>query len=333
MNTDIMPTANTDEKLKSYWSRPGGKLGSVIGLGLLTIVGYYVLPILTTIIWNTLNFGIACVAIGVFLYVITNRKFRLSFFYFYEILMKKLIGVVIELDPFIIAEDYIKEMQKQREILSEQTVEVAAQKEKIVGKINDKLSEKNKLLLKAKTAQQNGLAEEMGVITRQVVRLDDYVKQLTPIRDNLGRVEDYLNKVYKNSAYLIEDSKNELEYRKDLYYSVTSGNKALNSALKIFEGDPEKKLLVEQSMEFLKDDIAGKLANMKKNISKSSDFMKSIDLDNATFEQQGLLMLDEYNPDDYKLSVALNNRAGRPLEVEPRVLGTVNKGQYSDLLS
>ena len=81
-------------KLKSFWNRPGGKFGVIAGLGLLGIIGYYVLPILTSIVWNTLNFGVALACLGVFLYCITHRKLRMSFFYLYEILMKKLVGVL-----------------------------------------------------------------------------------------------------------------------------------------------------------------------------------------------------------------------------------------------
>ena len=62
--------------------------------------------------------------------------------------------------------------------------------------------------------------------------LNDYIKQLTPIRDNLSKIGDYLTQIHKNSGYLIEDSRNELELKKDLYKSVTSGNQALSSALK-----------------------------------------------------------------------------------------------------
>ena len=70
-------------------------------------------------------------------------------------------------------------------------------------------------------------------------------------------------------------------------------------------------MMVEQSMEFLKEDIAGKLANMKKAISYSSDFMKSIDLDNATYEKEGLKMLDKFNPDsEFKLSVSSRQSTG-----------------------
>lgn len=328
--TQIFPTDGND-KLKSFWDRPGGKPGIIIGIGLILAVAYYVLPILTAMVWNTFNFAVALVALGVFLYCITHRKLRMAFFYFYEILMKKLIGIVIELDPFIIAEDYINDMEKQREKLYQQSVEVDAQKEKINMKIDEKEKEAYKLMAKAKAAQENNMLPELGNATRQIARLQEYVKQLTPIRDNLARIGDYLTKIHKNSAYLIEDSKNELELKKDLYKSVTSGNKALSSALKIFKGDPEKKLLVEQSMEYLKEDIAGKLANMKKAISYSTDFMRSIDLDNATAEQQGLKMLESFNPDmELKLSSQVKLSQTTPNVI--REIGKVDTSSYNDLL-
>jgi hypothetical protein len=301
METQFFPT--DAQQLKSYWKRPGGKFGTVAALGLTVAVGYYVLPILSKVVWNTLNFGIGLACLGVFLYAVTHRRLRLGLFYFYEILMKKLVGVVIELDPFIIAEDYICDMQDEREKLFTQATTVDTQKEKIHLKIKEKEAEITKLMSRAQVAKEKNMMQELGNATRQVGRLNDYIKQLTPIYENLTRMGDYLTKIHKNSAYLIDDAGNELELKKDLYKSVTSGNRALTSAMKIFKGDPEKKLLVEQSMEFLKEDIASKLANMKKAISYSTDFMKSIDLDNATYEKEGLRMLDQFNPDnEFKLS-------------------------------
>jgi hypothetical protein len=319
MNTDIFP--NSQQELKSYWNRPGGKFGVIAGIALLGVIGYYVLPILTTVVWNTVNFTIAVVCFLLLLYAITNRKLRLSLFYFYEILMKKLVGVVIELDPFIIAEDYLGDMEEQREKLYTQSVEVDGQKEKINMKIKEKKTEIDKLMSKAQVAKDKNMLPELGNATRQIGRLNEYIAQLTPIYENLSRIGDYLTKIHKNSAYLIEDAKNELELKKDLYKSVTSGNQALNSALKMFNGDPEKKLLVEQSMEFLKEDIAGKLANMKKAISYSADFMQSIDLDNATYEKEGLKMLDSVNPEsEYKLNAS-------PTQISP-----TTPNNYNDLL-
>jgi phage shock protein A len=235
--------------------------------------------------------------------------------------MKKLVGVVIELDPFIIAEDYINDMQEEREKLYKQSTEVDGQKEKIDLKIREKESEISKLMTKAQAAKERDMMPELGNATRQIGRLNEYIKQLTPIRDNLSRIGDYLTRIHKNSAYLIEDAKNELELKRDLYKSVTSGNRALTSALKIFKGDPEKKLMVEQSMEFLKEDIASKLANMKKAISYSSDFMRSIDLDNATYEKEGLRMLESFNPENEFKLTASHSKAT-----------TSMGGDFSDLL-
>ncbi len=325
----MFPVAtNAQDKLKSYWERPGGKAGIFIGLGLLGVIAYFVVPILTTIVWNTLNFGIALVCLGVFLYCVTHRKLRMSLFYLYEIMMKKLVGFVIELDPFIIAEDYIGDMEKQRETLYNQSIDVDGQKEKIDLKLNEKEKEMNNMLAKAKAAKDNNMMPELGNATRQVARINEYLKQLAPIRDSLAKIGDYLTKVHKNSGYLIEDAKNELELKKDLYKSVTSGNQALNSAMRIFKGDPEKKLMVEQSMEYLKDDIAGKLASMKKAISYSTDFMRSIDLDNATFEVEGLKMLEAYDSDS---ELKLNTQLWQTTNT-PNVPGKVNS-DYNDLLN
>jgi hypothetical protein len=327
MDTNIFP-AGAQDKLKSYWNRPGGKFGIFIGLGLLGAIAYFVVPVLTKMVWNTLNFSIALVCLGIFLYCITHRKLRLSLFYLYEIIMKKLVGLVIELDPFIIAEDYIGDMEKQREKLYEQSVDVDGQKEKIDLKIKEKEGEMSKMLTRAQAAKENNMMPELGNATRQVARINEYIKQLAPIRDSLAKIGDYLTKVHKNSGYLIEDARNELELKKDLYKSVTSGNKALNSALKIFKGDPEKKLMVEQSMEYLKDDIAGKLANMKKAISYSTDFMRSIDLDNATYEVEGLKMLETF---DVEKELKLTPQ-WQPSNA-PVVPGKVAADNYNNLLS
>lgn len=320
METSIIPTNR--EELKSYWKRPGGKFGIVVGLGVLALIGYFVVPILTTVVWNTFNFIVALVCLGILLYCITHRKLRLSFFYLYEIIMKKLVGVVIELDPFIIAEDYIGDMEEQREKLYKQSVEVDGQKEKLQMKIKEKEDEIGKLMTRAQTAKEKGMMPELGNASRQIGRLNEYIAQLTPIRDNLTRMGDTLTAIHKNSAYLIEDAKNELELKKDLYKSVSMGNKALSSALKIFNGDPEKKLLVEQSMEYLKEDIALKLANMKKALNYSADFMRSIDLDNATYEKEGLKMIESFVPDtEFRLT-----------HIAPSTGSPTTPTNYNDLL-
>lgn len=337
MNTAVFPSnGGTEEKLKSYWNRPGGKVGTFVALALLGVAGYFLFPIATTIVWNTINLGIACVvAFLLYMFIVsdTTRKLLQGVFYLYEILVKKLLGVVWTIDPFIIAEDYIKDIKAERTKLYDKSTEVDAQKEALDAKIAEKQAEKKKQLGIAVAAQKSGETMELGNATRQITRLDEYVKALTPIRDNLNKISTYLTQVYKNSKYMIEDMENDLSLKKDLYSSVTKGNNALQSAMKIFAGDPQKKLMVEQSMDYLKEDVATKLASMKKAISYTGEFMKSIDLENASYQEQGLQMLQEYSPElfTYKqedgTTVTLSAAQANP------TLGRTNNANYDTLLN
>jgi len=40
MDTNVFPGGA--DKVKSYWNRPGGKFGTIVGLGALVAIGYYV---------------------------------------------------------------------------------------------------------------------------------------------------------------------------------------------------------------------------------------------------------------------------------------------------
>ena len=87
-------------------------------------------------------------------------------------------------------------------------------------------------------------------------------------------------------------------------------------------------------MEYLKEDIADKLGNMKKAISYSSDFMRSIDLDNATYEQQGLEMLENYVPADRLNSSSAPVRLDAPVSPRSAITpGKVDTDYYDNLLS
>lgn len=295
-SSNIFPQSTGGEK--SYWSKPEGKIGTIFGLAALGAVGYFLFPILTSIVWNTINFGIALGAAFLFYYVfIADRRIWMVFKSLYDLFIKKTFGLIFKLDPFLIAEDYILDIENERENLYEKITEVDGQKEKMDLKIKEKEKEKQKTLNIATAAQQKGMAMELANASRQISRLDDYIRQIVPIKQNLENIGNYLTAVHKNSKYMLDDMKADLAIKKDLYTSVTSGNNALKSALAIFNGDSQKKMMAEQSMEYLKDDIAGKLASMKKAISYSSDFMKSIDLENASFEAEGLKTLQEYRPE------------------------------------
>ncbi len=313
---------------KSWLSKPEAKFGLLFGLGLTGIVGFYILPILTTIIWNTINFGIAITAGALFLFLITNKKLRLSAYYLYEIVMKQLLGIVIELDPFIIAEDYINDMKKAREDLNDEVMKVDKQKELLFKNIKEKEKSIIDNMQRAEVAQRKGLNDLVTLATNDVGRGKGYIERLTPILTALTNISEYLKKVYDNSEFTIKDAESELSYKKDEYKALTAGSNALKSAMKIFKGDADKKILLDQSAEFLKDDMANKLAYMKRSIELTTGIMKNIDLDNAVFEEKGMKMLSEMKQNSINLPI--NNQ---PIILNKNQNSTINiHEQYKGLL-
>lgn len=89
----------------SNWEKPGGKTGMVV-LGLLGAGGlmlfYKALPFLITLASNTLYLGLLLGLIAGIIYLLCDPKFRKICSATYFMLMRKLTGLVIEIDPTIL---------------------------------------------------------------------------------------------------------------------------------------------------------------------------------------------------------------------------------------
>jgi uncharacterized protein (DUF3084 family) len=324
-----------EQKLGSLWSRPGGKFAVFIGLVGLGFLGFYLAPIITAIAWNMLSAGIACGCLAAFLFLVTNKRIRMTVMYFYEILMRSIWGLAFQTDPFILAEDEIKDMEKTREKVNDQFEIIDGQRQATDDSIAEKKKEIAYLADKAKAAQKNpSLAPEMNDALYKMKNAETFITSLTPIRDNLEKTGTFLQKVYKDSYYEIEQAKSDLYTKRSLYNAVTKGEKALSTALRLFQGDPEKKLMKDQAALFLKQDIANKTARMRNSLRITSDYMKSIDLEHATQEEGGLRMLDTYDLHNAN-RVALPTDASDAAKKHPvpaRQVGTVDTEYYDKLL-
>lgn len=88
----------------------------MVVLGLLGAGGlmlfYKALPFLITLASNTLYFGLLLGLIAGIIYLLCDPKFRKICSATYFMLMRKLTGLVIEIDPIAIVEQRIRDMQK-----------------------------------------------------------------------------------------------------------------------------------------------------------------------------------------------------------------------------
>jgi hypothetical protein len=309
----ILALGGGEQKLRSYWSRPGGPLKTLIALAGFCIGGYYLFPILSQIVWDGVHLAIGGIVLLVIWFLFTNKALRLRLQAIWDILMNYTVGLIFTWDPWILAEEVIKDMINQRERVNDLlTNEVGKQKELAESTLNEKIAEAKKCRITVETGRgKKGYEDAIGNAARQAQRCDEFVKDLTPIYQNVCRVYNYLDLIYKKSAYMIEDAKQDLEMKKQKYNIVSAMDRALNAATRLFKGDLEKQLMRDQSMIMLKDSMAQKVSSMKRAISGTAEYMKTLDLETASSQNAGLEFLETFNPDEEFKLVA---DASKPME-------------------
>jgi hypothetical protein len=291
---------------KSYWDRPDGKVGIIAGIFLAGYAGLKLLPILTAIVWNTINFGIAC-GVGFALFMlVSNRKFRLSVGYLYEIFFKALTGFVIQLDPFIIAESYIQDMEKEQRNLKNKIVEILGQKENLTDTLN-----KNKKQISRKESEyQLGVERNDRVLIEtsqvEIGELISFNDSITLILNDIIVVSEQLQQLDENATIAIKNAKTTLNNTKIKYDTLLKGNSALKSALSIINGDPDKKQMLEMSAEQLQITMSNQLAQMKLGIKEGEKHLKQAALNRAIDAKEGEKYMQQRLQEKNNNSISMN---------------------------
>jgi hypothetical protein len=62
--------------------------------------------------------------------------------------------------------------------------------------------------------------------------------------------------------------------------------------MSIISGDKDKRAMFDMALEAIADDVANKVGEMERFMDLSENFMRSVDLQNGVFEEEGLKMLE-----------------------------------------
>jgi hypothetical protein len=287
-----------NEKSKSFWSRPEGKPGMVVLAGLIGVGGYFLykaLPAIIELMQNTLTAIGLGVAIFAILAVLMNDRFRSTVWYLYKGLMRWFTGMAIELNPIAILESYVEDIEKKIDKMDVQLQELRGQIGKLKDKISKKTEEYNLEMRRASKAKEMGKPrEEITLYSRQAGRLEEYIKKLTVLFNKMEVLFKVLDKMRYYSDIMVKDTKMTVEIKKEEREMITKGYSVMKGALSIINGNDDKKVIFDQAMEFVVDDIGFKVGEMDRMLEVSSEFISSVDLDNAIYEDRGMKMLEEF---------------------------------------
>lgn len=289
---------NTNNSLSAFWKRPEGKPGMILLAGLFAAGGYALYKALPTIIklMENLYYGIG-LAVGLVLFfsLIMNNKFRTTVWYLYKGLIRAFTGMVVELNPIAIMESYVEDIKDKMRKMSEQITELSGQIGKIAKKIQERTAEYNLAVDRMKVANNKGDRATVTLYARQSERLKAYIDKLEKLHVRMKVLYEMLKKMEYYSDIMVQDTQMQVSLAKDEREAITKSHSIMKSAVNIINGNNDKKMIFDQAMENVLDDIGSKVGAMDRMLEVSTNFITGVDLDDEVYAERGLKMLEEFD--------------------------------------
>jgi hypothetical protein len=290
-----------NKAVKTNWfSEPKNMATTVVGISLFAGLGYafatYVLPWLVTVTWNLVNLVIGGVILGFLLMLFTNKKFWRALKYFSEFIANYTVGLAIELNPFAILQAKIDQGYEDRNTLFRQSAKLKGKQSELLDKLKEKEKELQLNIQKVKILQnENKNNRQIDLYANNVIRCREYIDNVTPIVGDLNKLVSFADAAYEESGIMLEDAKLDLEAKKDLYYSVTTGLSAVSSAMKAFKGDDGLNQDAEKALAILKVRIGEKIGHIKSAIDVTSRFMDDKVLEDKAKSAQAIELINSFD--------------------------------------
>ncbi len=295
MNNIINKTGRTGR-----FSEPKQIATAIIAIALLAGIGYafvvFVLPWLISVTWSLIYLLIGGVILSFLLMLFTSAKFWRALSYFSEFVASCTIGLAIELNPFAILAAKIEQGYEDRNTLYKQAARLKGKQSELMDKLSSREKELQLNVQKVKILQaEKGSHRQIDLYANNVLRCREYIDNVTPIVEDLNKLISFADAAYEESGLMLEDAKLDLEAKKDLYDSVTTGLSAVSSAMKAFKGDDDLNRDAEKALSILQQQIGEKIGHIKSAIDVTSRFMDDKVLEDKAKSAQAVELMKQFD--------------------------------------
>jgi len=306
MENGLVPQG-LEQKLRSFWDRPEGKVGmffmALLGVGGIMLFAK-ILPWLILFTQNLITFILMLTVAGALLYVLLDRKFWIRVGILYKVVMRKLTGLFITLDPIAVLKTRLQSMSSNLEKMNASIGKLKGVMRQLTQKIeeNAKTAEQSMSIAShAKTRLPKATDEErlrmMGQIalqTRKAGRRENSNIRLTDLHQKMELMYRVLSKMYQAGQVAFEDTADEIEQREAEWKSIQAGWSAMQAAGRVINGDRDEMEVYQQTIEIITERLGQQIGEMERFTEISQSFMDGVDLQNGMFEARGLDMLQAW---------------------------------------
>lgn len=282
---------------KTFWQRPEGVTGAlflgalIIGAGILTVKSLaFIVGALTSGIGLVLTLAV----LGTIIFTILDSKARNLVWYMYKSVMRSITSIFVKLDPIAILKGYVNDLKENLRKMNRQISMLRGQMHKLQELILNNRKEIQSNLTLASQAKETDKQAVLILKSRKAGRLKESNMKLEDLYKKMEILYRVLGKMYENSEVMLEDIEDQVEIKEQERIAIHASHSAMKSAMSIISGDKDKRMIFDMALEAIADDVGNKVGEMERFMDMSENFMKSVDLQNGIFEEEGLKMLEKW---------------------------------------
>lgn len=296
-NYSLIPSTNVAKKI-SNWDKPGGTLGFIVAAlaGCAALLGlYHILPWLIELTKNTITLVGLLAALAAILWIITSKSFRETFSMVYFMVMRKIAGILVEIDPIAIVEHKLQQMRDKIQLINEQMGKIRGLITRNERRVEQKKAElENELLSLAEYKKRPDKAGQAKVAENQVRRLRDSVARTEKRLEQSRQWYEILKKLKEHANLVVQDTENEVEDRKEEYEAIKAQHAAFSSIMSVVKGNPNEMVNFTRAMDYMADDISFRLGEMSDVIDETGGLLDQIEVEDALTSTRAAEILAQY---------------------------------------
>lgn len=282
---------------KTFWERPEGVTGAIFLAAIVAAVGFFTIQSVGLII-GALTSGIGLVltlvVLGAVIFTALDSKARNLVWYMYKSAMRAITGIFVKMDPIAILKGYVSDLKENLRKMNRQISMLRGQMHKLQELILNNRKEIQSNLTLASQAKETDKQAVVILKSRKAGRLRESNMKLEDLYKKMEILYRVLGKMYENSEVMLEDIQDQVEIKEQERKAIHASHGAMRSAMNIIAGDKDKRMVFDMALEAIADDVANKVGEMERFMDMSENFMKSVDLQNGIFEEEGLRMLEKW---------------------------------------
>lgn len=288
--SDGMSTLNTLQK--DVFKQKGGTFGLLL-IALLFVLLILNLPAILAWATNLLRLIAVVGVIALIVFVATDKKIRLIVSTYYMLMIRKIVGQIVKIDPVSICREKIRDMEKKISNIEDKMSKLNGVIIDLDVKIQNKKTDLSECLIRKKVAESKGIKDVVILEDRQSVRLADLCKDYVDLSKSTKTWYNVLNKMAEKASFTVADAKNEIDAKEEKYNIVKLSHSTFKSAMSIINGDPDDLALYNQAFNYINEDIMNKIGEMDRVLSQGG-LLDKIDIENDVMSLKGADLMEKY---------------------------------------